>query len=300
MASASRAALLRGGAGSAVVQASTCALMLIFSILLARFLGTAGYGIYAYAFALLSLLSLIGEAGVPTLSMREVARTPQQRQFELLRGALIRRTQYVSLMSGVVLLAGAGVLYAQREALERQELQTFALMLLVLPVLSLGKTVAVLAPHFAKQFSAGELPAMRRHFSPFVAAYQRGNTAGRRRLRRIRRTVDQIRFRRGLCRCSTAAGHSCLRLLCQRVVWPGRPAAANDRRGISGCALPVGQRNPERGAENSADTALRHCWRCDRDGANRRRLPCGAAVVCMADAAMLNGCRNSRGNGGTQ
>jgi O-antigen/teichoic acid export membrane protein len=43
-------------------------------VLLARMLGAEGYGIYAYAFALVTLLAMPAKAGLPQLVVRETAR----------------------------------------------------------------------------------------------------------------------------------------------------------------------------------------------------------------------------------
>ena len=42
------------------------------TVLLARILGAEGYGIYAYAFAFVMLLSMLAQAGLPTLVAGEI------------------------------------------------------------------------------------------------------------------------------------------------------------------------------------------------------------------------------------
>ena len=57
-------------------------------------LGAPGCGIHAYAFAIMSLLMVLAEAGGPTLLMRELAASQGQGEWGL-RGALRRAGQLV-------------------------------------------------------------------------------------------------------------------------------------------------------------------------------------------------------------
>lgn len=137
-----KARLIRGGFGSAVIQAINRLLMLALGIVLARGLGAEGYGVYAYAFAIMSLLMVLAEAGVPTLLMREVAAAQGREAWGLMRGVLQRARQFVLLASVTVSLIGLGVLTAFAAEMQTAVLYTTALMLLILPLAALNKTVA--------------------------------------------------------------------------------------------------------------------------------------------------------------
>jgi O-antigen/teichoic acid export membrane protein len=137
-----RAQLIRGGLGSGAVQATNRLLALALGIVLARMLGPDHYGVYAYAFAIMSLLMVVAEAGVPTLLMREVAASQGRSEWGLLRGALRRGIQFVALMATAVSLIGLLVLWWLADLLSADVLYTTGLMLLVLPVSALCKTVA--------------------------------------------------------------------------------------------------------------------------------------------------------------
>lgn len=137
-----RARLIRGGLGSAGVQTVHRLLGFALSILLARALGSAGYGVYAYAFAILSLLMVLAEAGVPTLLMREVAAAYGRDHWRLLRGALIRAGQFVLLASVSVALIGMVVLSVVAERLTDAQVLTTMYMLLILPFAALVRTLA--------------------------------------------------------------------------------------------------------------------------------------------------------------
>lgn len=136
-----RAQFIRGGLGSGGIMAANRILTLALGIVLARMLGAMNYGIYAYALAIMSFLLLAAEAGVPTLLTREIATRHGHRQWGLLRGVVGGAGQSVGLVALSVSLVGLLVLWQQADALSSRELWTYGLMLMVVPVLALGKTV---------------------------------------------------------------------------------------------------------------------------------------------------------------
>lgn len=136
------AQLLRGGIGSAFVQVLYRLLALALGIVLARALGAVGYGVYAYAFAIMSLLRVGAEAGVPMLLMREVAAAEAQGDWAMLMGALVRGKQLVLIGSGLSVVGGLTVLCIVAGHMSRAVLYTTALMLLVIPPVTLTKTLA--------------------------------------------------------------------------------------------------------------------------------------------------------------
>lgn len=137
-----RGQLIRAGLGSAGIQAANRVLALGLGIVLARTLGAEGYGVYAFAFAMMSLLMVVAEAGVPTLLMREVAASQARAEWGLLHGILRWAGQFVALAAGVVALVGFLVLWAVGHRLSPSMLHTTALMLLVLPLAAGIKTIA--------------------------------------------------------------------------------------------------------------------------------------------------------------
>lgn len=134
--------LVRAGLGGAGIQAANRLLALMLAILLARTLGTAGYGVYAYAFVLMSLLMVAAEAGVPTLLMREVAASEAREEWGLLRGTLRRAVQFVALTSTTISLLGLLVVWWLADSLTPAVLYTTTLMLIVLPLSAEVKTIA--------------------------------------------------------------------------------------------------------------------------------------------------------------
>jgi O-antigen/teichoic acid export membrane protein len=137
-----RARLIRGGLGSAGIQAANRVLGLAMGVVLARTLGAEGYGVYAYAFSIMSLLMVAAEAGVPTLLMREAAASEGRGEWGHLRGILRRAGQFVALASTTISLLGLLVVWWQSESLTPAVLYTTTLMLLVLPLSAGAKTLA--------------------------------------------------------------------------------------------------------------------------------------------------------------
>lgn len=135
-----RAQLLRGGIGSAGVQVINRGLSVVLGVVLARGLGAVGYGIYAYAFAIMNLLMVCAEAGMPILLMREVASTEARAEWGVLRGALIRGGQLVLVASTSISIGGLIVLFAVADSVSTTVLYTTGLMLLVLPPAALART----------------------------------------------------------------------------------------------------------------------------------------------------------------
>lgn len=65
--------LLKKIAGGGMVRVLSLALTFFSSVLLARLLGVEDFGVYSYVLALISLLSIVPQAGIPTLLVRETA-----------------------------------------------------------------------------------------------------------------------------------------------------------------------------------------------------------------------------------
>nr|MBV6629024.1 flippase [Oceanococcus sp. HetDA_MAG_MS8] len=109
--------------------------------MLARTLGADGYGIYSYAFAVMSLLMVLAEAGVPTLLMREVAAARVLGKWGLLQGLLRRAMQYVTFTAAAVASVGLLALSWLAGDLHPKAQATMAFMLLTLPMVAMAKTL---------------------------------------------------------------------------------------------------------------------------------------------------------------
>src|SRR5688572_18317481 len=77
-----------GAFGTFVLTASFAGLSFVISILLARILGTKGYGAYAYAMAWVTFLITPALFGLDTLIVRQTAVYATQNSWPLARGIL--------------------------------------------------------------------------------------------------------------------------------------------------------------------------------------------------------------------
>jgi O-antigen/teichoic acid export membrane protein len=154
-----KAQLLRGGIGSVAVKVGSTALVFLQAVILARSLGPAGYGVYAYAFALISILAVPAQFGLPNLVVRETAKAQATRDWPLMSG-LWRWTNTVAWAASLTLAAIAGLAaWTLASRFEASELATFAWGLLLVPLIVLGnlRGAALRGLH---RIVAGQLPDM--------------------------------------------------------------------------------------------------------------------------------------------
>jgi O-antigen/teichoic acid export membrane protein len=123
--------LVRSGFLTVGIKLANTALSFITVTILARLLGPKGYGTYAYVIALVSMLSVPVQFGLPTLVVRETAKAQALKAWGLLRGVVLISSTAIALASAI----GAW-LFAQRFTYE--QLATFGWGLLLLPLLALG------------------------------------------------------------------------------------------------------------------------------------------------------------------
>lgn len=133
-----RAQLLRGGAGSVGLKVASVALGLALAIVLARILGPSDYGVYVYVYALVSLLAIPAQFGLPALVIRETAKAEANFQWGLMRG-LWRWAGLCALgMAFAIGIVSAAVAWMFVGNFSGVELTTFWWGLVLVPLLALG------------------------------------------------------------------------------------------------------------------------------------------------------------------
>jgi O-antigen/teichoic acid export membrane protein len=133
-----RAELSRGAIGSLTVKLGSTLLGLVLAVILARNLGPEGYGIYAYVFALVSLIAIPAQLGLPALVVRETAKAQVYAQWGMMRG-LWRWSAFA--VGGIsVLLAFVALLLSElfSERFSSTQLTTFAFGIVLIPLVALG------------------------------------------------------------------------------------------------------------------------------------------------------------------
>lgn len=149
--------LVRGSIGSLAIKLTSAGLVLALTILLARALGPAGYGLYAYVYALVWLMVVPAELGLPMLVVRETARARAHHRWDLMRGVWRWAAGLsIGLCIAVALVAGI-VTWILAARFTDGQLATFAWGMLLAPLMVLGN-LAGAALRGLRHVLQGQLP----------------------------------------------------------------------------------------------------------------------------------------------
>jgi O-antigen/teichoic acid export membrane protein len=132
-----RSQLLRASAGSLSLKATYVALNLLTSLILARHLGPAGFGVYAFALAVVALLGIPSQLGVPSLFVRLGAVYRAEQNYGLLRGLFRSGAWLVTCATTLAALLAAGAVVYLRPASAEVPAGTLILALWLLPVVGM-------------------------------------------------------------------------------------------------------------------------------------------------------------------
>lgn len=125
-------------------------------VLLARQLGPSGYGVYALAMAVATLVGMLTEFGLPLLVMREVAAAQAKRSWGEARG-LIRWADRTIIGLSVMVLTGFFAMVALKFVMRSAVLLTVSWAILLVPLVGLAKlrglALLSLGRTFAGQFA---------------------------------------------------------------------------------------------------------------------------------------------------
>lgn len=130
-----RRALLKGGLGSLAVKTVHAALAFAVAVTLARLLGPAGYGVYAFALAVLMIVALPTQVGLPQLVVRETAKAQAVEDWGLMRGLWQWSNRAVAILSMLALLCVATVLWFLDMS---PRTETLAIGAALIPFIALG------------------------------------------------------------------------------------------------------------------------------------------------------------------
>ncbi|PWG61338.1 oligosaccharide flippase family protein [Spiribacter halobius] len=149
--------IVRGSIGSLTIKLTSAGLVLALTILLARTLGPAGYGLYAYVYALVWLMVVPAELGLPMLVVRETARARAHHRWDLMRGVWRwAAVMAIGLAVGVTLVAGSAA-WTLAARFSAEQLATFAWGVLLAPLMVLGN-LAGAALRGLRHVLQGQLP----------------------------------------------------------------------------------------------------------------------------------------------
>jgi O-antigen/teichoic acid export membrane protein len=124
--------------GSLLLALCSRLLMLLTSVLLARWMGAYGFGLYASAMALAVLLTVPTGLGLPTLTIRLLASYQVDQRWALMRGLLLRGNQAVFTASLFVACVAAAIIGLLGERIPPTEAMAFGLAMILIPLVALG------------------------------------------------------------------------------------------------------------------------------------------------------------------
>ena len=133
-----RALLFRNGIGSFALRVLNAAAAASLTILLARQLGPSGYGIYTYALALVILLNVPTQGGLPILIVRETAAALARSRVDLVYRLWRWGTTLTLGLAAAVAMVAIPIAWAFRDHFSPIALNSFLLALLLVPLIVLG------------------------------------------------------------------------------------------------------------------------------------------------------------------
>lgn len=125
-----------GAVGSLLLQVASTLLRLLTSMILARWLGADGLGVYTFAFSVATILSIPTSLGMPKLVLRQVSRYHAAGQTGLLRGLLTRANQTVLMLFAAVGVIAVSTLVMVSDRIEPQQYTTLLWAFLLVPILA--------------------------------------------------------------------------------------------------------------------------------------------------------------------
>lgn len=152
-----RVHLARSTAGTFALKVASTGLGFLTSLFLARLLGAAGYGVYAYAMSIVALLLIPATLGLPRLLIRNISVYRTRSSWSLLRG-LLRWSNWTALTASVALaLLGALVVKVFSNRFQPQTVATLWIAMMALPLMALSQ-IRQAALQGLNRIMEGQLP----------------------------------------------------------------------------------------------------------------------------------------------
>ena len=133
-----REQLLKAASGTLLLRVTSLVAMFIGSVVLARALGPAGLGVYSLVFAIVTLLALPAQVGIPTLLVRETAKAQAKEDWSVLSGLWRWSTRIIFLSSMLITLGAFLVVLMGGERLGSELVYTLMAGLVLVPLIALG------------------------------------------------------------------------------------------------------------------------------------------------------------------
>lgn len=126
------------GMSSMLLMIVSTLLTALTAVFLARLLGPKGYGVYAFAFSLITVLAIPSQLGLPQLVVRETAKAQVNKDWGALRGLWRWSSLSVWLFSFIVAGGALAAMLLFGGEIDAAQRQTFLWGLVLIPVIALG------------------------------------------------------------------------------------------------------------------------------------------------------------------
>jgi len=136
-----KAQLIRGGIAGFLVRGGAIFAGLVASVTLARTLGPDTYGVYAFVFAIITILGLPVKMGLPTLILRETARADQAFDGAIMSGIWRWSDRAIVFMAAIVLVL-SGLYFWTVSGIETPRLSALLWALPLIPIIGLAEARA--------------------------------------------------------------------------------------------------------------------------------------------------------------
>ena len=132
------AALIKGVFGTAGIRVAQAAIGFVTAIVLAKMLGPSGYGTYTFVMAVVAFVAMPTELGIPGLAVREIAVANARKDWNHMRGFIVRAHQVNAVLVVTILVLATAALVIWGDRLDIEKRKCMWLGLLIIPLLSLG------------------------------------------------------------------------------------------------------------------------------------------------------------------
>lgn len=131
-----------GSIGSLGIKFFGALTSLAVSILLARFLGLRGYGVYVLVLSIITLLTIPLTMGLPLLILRYIPKYELENDKAAIKGLMRKSHLFILLSYLVIALIFVVIYFIFKDQLYRRFVETFAMGLLLLPILGYSEVGA--------------------------------------------------------------------------------------------------------------------------------------------------------------
>ena len=126
--------LTKSTVGTFVLKITYTGLSFLISLVLARVLGASGFGVYAYAVSIVSLLTIPATLGLPQLLIRNIAAYRTKGEWNVMRGLLRWASVSVIAMSLVLVAPALAIIETVAKKFPPNATVAFRFALLLLPI----------------------------------------------------------------------------------------------------------------------------------------------------------------------